>query len=73
MVSVDGDEGDAAASALVSLRKAAKELNELADACELGYRDEQNAKGKHSRHRCRISWYERFRACFVLKFALRTG
>ena len=41
MVSVDNDEGgDTAALALASLRKATKELNELADFCEQNYRDE---------------------------------
>ena len=36
----DGDGGDAAAPALASLRKATKELNELANFCEQNYRDE---------------------------------
>ena len=41
MVCVDDEEGgETAAQALASLRKATKELNELADFCEQNYRDE---------------------------------
>lgn len=41
MVSVDDEDGDdTAALALASLRKATKELNELADFCEQNYCDE---------------------------------
>ena len=41
MVCVDEEEGgETAAQALASLRKATKELNELADFCEQNYRDE---------------------------------
>ena len=36
----DGDGDDTAVLALASLRKATKELNELADFCEQNYRDE---------------------------------
>ena len=40
MVSVDQEEnGDTAAHALASLRKATKELNELADFCEHNFQD----------------------------------
>ena len=41
MVCADDEEGgETAAQALASLRKATKELNELADFCEQNYRDE---------------------------------